>query len=113
MPFDEGGPTCGCNLAPLCRRHHRAKTHAGWSYVMVTPGTYLWSAPAGERYLVDGRGTFRVPSVGEVCAHGGGMRLLQSPSWTEPSSAGAAASALERASTEPGPPEPEGDPPPF
>src|SRR5699024_4323352 len=45
VPYEEGGPTCGCNLAPLCRRHHRAKTHANWTYVMVTPGTYLWTSP--------------------------------------------------------------------
>jgi 5-methylcytosine-specific restriction endonuclease McrA len=26
VPHSEGGPTCPCNLVPLCRRHHRAKT---------------------------------------------------------------------------------------
>ena len=31
-PFDEGGVTCPCNLAPLCRHHHRLKTVAGWRY---------------------------------------------------------------------------------
>ena len=25
---DDGGPTCSCNIAPCCRRHHRAKTPA-------------------------------------------------------------------------------------
>ncbi|MCX6399745.1 MAG: hypothetical protein NTX33_07440 [Propionibacteriales bacterium] len=25
-PHNKGGPTCPCNLAPACRRHHRAKT---------------------------------------------------------------------------------------
>ncbi len=62
VPFEQGGPTCGCNLAPLCRRHHRAKTHGSWSYVMVTPGTYLWTSPGGELWFVDGRGTFAVPT---------------------------------------------------
>ena len=27
VPHSRGGPTCPCNLAPLCRRHHRIKTH--------------------------------------------------------------------------------------
>ncbi|UFU04095.1 hypothetical protein LQF12_05770 [Ruania suaedae] len=69
VPFEQGGPTCGCNLAPLCRRHHRAKTHGAWSYVMITPGTYLWTSPSGELVLVDGRGTFPVPSPGAAPGH--------------------------------------------
>ena len=51
------GPTCACNLAPLCRRHHRHKTHAGWTYTTPHPGTYLWRSPHGYHYLVDGTGT--------------------------------------------------------
>ena len=31
VPHGDGGATCDCNIAPLCRRHHRLKTHAGWS----------------------------------------------------------------------------------
>jgi hypothetical protein len=35
VPYDptnpSAGPTCACNLRPLCRRHHRLKTHAGWT----------------------------------------------------------------------------------
>lgn len=79
VPWEEGGPTCGCNLAPLCRRHHRAKTHAGWSYVMVTPGTYLWHSPGGATSLVDSRGTFRVPDLGQVCGHGPRTALREPP----------------------------------
>ena len=30
-PYAEGGATCTCQLAPLCRRHHRLKTFGGWS----------------------------------------------------------------------------------
>lgn len=52
-----GGPTCSCNLAALCRRHHRAKTHAGWRYEALVPGTYLWTSPHGYRYLRDHTGT--------------------------------------------------------
>lgn len=56
-PFDEGGVTCPCNLAPLCRHHHRLKTFAGWRYVMLAPGTYLWTDPVGLRYLRTPDGT--------------------------------------------------------
>jgi hypothetical protein len=38
------GPTSPENLQPLCRRHHRLKTHAGWS-----PGADAWTSPAGVR----------------------------------------------------------------
>ncbi len=54
------GPTCSCNLAPLCRRHHRLKTHAPWSYLVVDPGTYLWTSPHGYRFLRDQTGTLDV-----------------------------------------------------
>ncbi|MGC4112028.1 MAG: DUF222 domain-containing protein [Nocardioides sp.] len=52
-----GGPTCTCNLAPGCRRHHRLKTHTPWTYVMLDPGTYLWTSPHGYQYLRDPTGT--------------------------------------------------------
>jgi hypothetical protein len=57
VPYDQGGPTCPCNLAPLCRTHHRMKTHGGWTYTMVDQGTYLWRSPFGYSYLRDGSGT--------------------------------------------------------
>jgi len=51
-----GGPTCSCNLAPLCRRHHRAKTHTGWTYDKTDAATYLWRSPHGL-HLVKDHGT--------------------------------------------------------
>ena len=57
---DDGGPTCTCNLAPACRRHHRAKTTGGWTYVTVEPGTYLWRSPLGYQFLRDHTGTLDV-----------------------------------------------------
>ena len=55
-PHDTGppddGPTNPANLAPLCRRHHRAKTAGAWSYERIAPGTYLWTGPAGLTTLV-------------------------------------------------------------
>ena len=66
-PFEDpgdGGPpgqTSPSTLAPLCRRHHRAKTAGAWSYGRVGPGTYLWTGPAGLSVLVTPRGTVAVP----------------------------------------------------
>lgn len=57
QPYDAGGPTCTCNLVPLCRRHHRLKTHTSWRYTILEPGTYLWASPHGDHYLVDHTGT--------------------------------------------------------
>ncbi|HEX6149091.1 HNH endonuclease signature motif containing protein [Nocardioides sp.] len=62
-PYEPGGPpgqTCACRLAPLCRRHHRLKTHSAWTYTIVEPGTYLWSSPHGYQYLRDHEGTLDV-----------------------------------------------------
>ncbi|MDT0201370.1 DUF222 domain-containing protein [Nocardioides sp. AE5] len=45
-PYDEHGPpdqTRPDNLAPLCRRHHLAKTHGTWRYVRNRDGTYTWT----------------------------------------------------------------------
>ncbi len=59
-PPHDGGPpgqTGPDNLAPPCRRHHRLKTHGGWTYTMPEPGIYLWRSPLGQRYLVDNTGT--------------------------------------------------------
>jgi len=59
-PRAGGGATCACNLAPLCRRHHRLKTHSPWSYVVLDPGTYLWTTPHGYQFLRDDSGTLDV-----------------------------------------------------
>ncbi|AIY16660.1 hypothetical protein GUY44_26695 [Pimelobacter simplex] len=56
-PHGRGGPTCPCNLVPLCRRHHRAKTHSQWRYQVTKIGTYLWRSPAGFHFEVSHRGT--------------------------------------------------------
>ena len=53
----DGGTTCSCNIAPLCRRHHRLKTHNPWTYTVIDPGTYLWSSPHGYQFLRDRHGT--------------------------------------------------------
>jgi hypothetical protein len=60
VPHTKGGPTCTCQLALLCRRHHRVKTHAGWNYTILEPGSYLWSSPYGYQFLRDHTGTLDV-----------------------------------------------------
>jgi len=57
LEHSRGGSTCSCNIAPLCRRHHRLKTHSPWGYTGLDPGTYLWTSPHGHQYLVDHTGT--------------------------------------------------------
>src|SRR5690349_8919499 len=64
IPLDRGGPpgqTSPANLACLCRRHHRAKTFAGWHYRRLPdretggrpPGTtYEWTSPHLRTYRV-------------------------------------------------------------
>jgi len=54
-----GGSTCSCNLAPLCRRHHRAKTHTAWTYDRTDAATYLWRSPHGL-HLIKDSGTTRL-----------------------------------------------------
>jgi hypothetical protein len=66
----DGGATCDCNLAPLRRRHHRLKTHAGWSYTTLEPGLWLWTEPHGQRFLVDRTGTRDITPRPSGCRHG-------------------------------------------
>jgi hypothetical protein len=45
------GATCHCNLAPLCRRHHRSKQSPGWKLVQPWPGLLVWITPAGTWHI--------------------------------------------------------------
>jgi 5-methylcytosine-specific restriction endonuclease McrA len=78
VAYDDGGATAAHNLAPLCRHHHRLKTHAGWTYrpldpddPLTAPGTFLWTDPHGNAYLRTPTGTtvltddVEVPRVSE------------------------------------------------
>jgi hypothetical protein len=49
-PHHQGGRTCGCNLAPLCRHHHRCKQAEGWWLEQPEPGVLVWHTPAGRTY---------------------------------------------------------------
>lgn len=53
-PWPEG-VTCDCNVQPLCRRHHRMKTHGRIVLERSTdpadpPGTRYWRLPTGRVY---------------------------------------------------------------
>ncbi len=74
VPYAKVQHSCSCNTAPLCRRHHRAKTHGGWSYTALERGTYVWTSPHGYQYLRDHHGTLDVsrdrhPHPPDPCTH--------------------------------------------
>lgn len=46
------GITCRCNLAPLCRRHHRLKQSPGWTLHQIWPGLMVWTTPSGKWHIV-------------------------------------------------------------
>jgi uncharacterized protein DUF222 len=50
VAWDKGGMTCECDLAPLCRHHHRCKQSQGWKLEQPSPGVLRWSTPAGCTY---------------------------------------------------------------
>lgn len=66
VPFDhdakaegrpQSGPTRSSNLASLCRKHHRLKTHCRWRVTARSAGVLEWTSPHGHRYLRDHTGT--------------------------------------------------------
>ena len=51
IPWSQGGTTGPANLGALCTRHHRMKTHAGWSIVDAdVGGSCTWQSPFGHEY---------------------------------------------------------------
>lgn len=50
IAWDQGGLTCECDLAPLCRHHHRAKQAEGWQLKQPEPGLLIWRTPSGRCY---------------------------------------------------------------
>ena len=49
-PWHLGGVTCECNIAPLCRHHHRVKQAHGWWLEQPEPGVLRWRTPAGRTH---------------------------------------------------------------
>ncbi|WP_205475089.1 HNH endonuclease signature motif containing protein [Nocardioides sp. SYSU D00038] len=58
LPYEQGGTTCSGNLVPLCRWHHRMKTHTRWTYHRIGPTTFLWKTPHNGWVVVDHTGTW-------------------------------------------------------
>ncbi len=54
IPYDRGGATCECNMAPLCRRHHQAKQAPRWRLDQPEPGNMTWQLPSGRTYQTAG-----------------------------------------------------------
>jgi hypothetical protein len=53
--WETGGETNPANLGLLCRRHHRMKTHGGWSLESNPDGSCLWKSPKGKSFYVPSR----------------------------------------------------------
>jgi hypothetical protein len=53
--WETGGETNPANLGLLCRRHHRMKTHGGWSLDSNPDGSCLWKSPKGKTFFVPSR----------------------------------------------------------
>jgi hypothetical protein len=45
------GRTTPSNLAPLCRYHHRLKTHTRWTVTPLPDGRLQWTSPTGRTYI--------------------------------------------------------------
>jgi hypothetical protein len=74
IPFDHqhpdrGGSTASDNLAPLCTKHHRLKTHGRWHYQMTALGVYRWTSPHGHRFHRDHTGTTPLDSPEHPIGH--------------------------------------------
>jgi hypothetical protein len=53
--WEEGGSTSAENLGALCRRHHRLKTHDGWSVTSNADGSCTWVSPLGKKFFTPAR----------------------------------------------------------
>ena len=50
----DGGTTCECNQAPLCRHNHITKDTHGWTYQRLPNGNYQWTSKLGHTYTTSG-----------------------------------------------------------
>ena len=54
LAYQDGGLTTDCNLAPLCRYHHRAKHQAPWKPLRLPSGDHQFTSPLGHIYTTSG-----------------------------------------------------------
>ena len=52
IPYDQGGPTCPCNISCGCRHDHRMKGSTAWRLRQPRPGTLVWTAPSRLSWTV-------------------------------------------------------------
>ncbi|QZY30111.1 HNH endonuclease signature motif containing protein [Nocardioides coralli] len=79
VAWGDDGASCDYNLAPLCRRHHRLKTHRGYRYTLIEPGTWLWRTPHGLQLLRDRHGSHDVTPDQPPAGRPGASCLVASP----------------------------------
>jgi len=48
-----GGPSIPPNLGVLCWRHHTVKTEGLWKLKQPDEGTFVWTSPLGQTYLIE------------------------------------------------------------
>jgi hypothetical protein len=53
--WESGGSTSPDNIGALCRRHHRLKTHDGWSIESFADGSCKWKSPLGKEFFTPAR----------------------------------------------------------
>jgi hypothetical protein len=51
----DGGATCECNQAPLCRHNHITKDTHGWKYQRLPNGDYQWTSKLSHTYTTRNR----------------------------------------------------------
>nr|WP_274636683.1 HNH endonuclease signature motif containing protein [Microbacterium bovistercoris] len=61
--YAEGGQTCLCNLAHLCKRHHTLKHDTDWTVIQLPGGILEWTAPTGRIHHTRPPGTVRFEPV--------------------------------------------------
>lgn len=94
QPPGTPGQTRATNLQPLCRAHHLAKTHHGWTPVRdPATGTTTWTAPTGHTYTRPPTQTGQVSNditglTDDTRARLGQMPLTKQPTTQRPTTAG-------------------------
>ena len=53
LAWVDGGTTGLCNLACLCRKHHRLKHEMRWTVTHESNGTLRWRTPTGFTYWTE------------------------------------------------------------
>lgn len=53
--WESGGATSAENIGALCRRHHRLKTHDGWTLESFPDGSCRWRSPLGKEFFTPAR----------------------------------------------------------